>query len=273
MTFYKPIQHDLRCGLLRIEYWLAVFVTSISLLQYFRLLSLHNISGTLGDCLLYLFRGEQAISFLSSGSQRSEIPILWILLIVTCPALHINYFLSDLTANGQQIIIRCQCRKHWIVSKCVWAMAGGCFYYLIILVCAVISCILMNQGLSFAMTASIAEEVLKMNTVPAAQVLFTAIVKPLIVFQTGNLLQITLQMFVHPIAAFLICIISILFSLYSPTPWIPFAGAIAVRNIHIPMTRMESWIPIVSCFIAQILCIFTSIWRFSGVDLLRREDT
>ena len=273
MTFYKPIQHDLRCGLLRAEYWLAVFVTSISLLQYFRLLSLHSISGTLGDCLLYLFRGEQAISSLSSGNQKTEIPILWILLIVTCPALHIHYFLDGLTMNGQQIMIRCQSRKHWILSKCVWAMAGGCLYYLMILICAVTSCIIMNQVLSLSMTASIAEDILNTDTVSAKQVLFTAVVKPLIVFQTCNLLQIALQMFIHPIAAFLICFVSILFSLYSPIPWIPFAGAIAVRNIHIPMANIESWISIVSCFIAQLLCISISIWRFSSIDLLRREDT
>ena len=127
MTFYKPIQHDLRCGLLRAEYWLAVFVTSISLLQYFRLLSLHSISGTLGGCLLYLFRGEQAISSLSSGNQKTEIPILWILLIVTCPALHIRYFLDGLTINGQQIMIRCQSRKHWILSKMRLGNGWGLF--------------------------------------------------------------------------------------------------------------------------------------------------
>lgn len=271
MTFCKLIHHDLHCGLFRVKYLLTVLVASIPLIQYFQRLSFLNISGTLGDCLLYLFRGEQAISFLSYGNQKIEVPILWILLIVTCPALHIDYFLGDLTSNGQQIIIRSQSRKSWMLSKCIWAMVGGFLYNLIILACAVVGCALMKQEFSFSMTPSVANTLLEMGIVPSGQVIFTAVLKPLITFPSINLLQIMLQMFVHPIVAFLICFVGLLFALYSPVQWVPFNGTIALRNIYFPFSDAESWIPIASSLITQISCVILSTWRFSNIDLLRRE--
>lgn len=272
MTFCKLIQHDLRCGLLRGKYLLAAFVTTIPLIQYFRRLYLYNISGTLGDCLLYLLRGEQAISFLSYGNHKIEVPVFWILLIATCPALHIDYFLGDLTSNGQQIIIRCQSRNRWMLSKCIWAMAGGLLYYLIVFVCAVVGCILMKQEIAFSMTPSVLNALLEMGIVSSGQVVFTAVLKPVIAFLSINLLQIMLQLFVHPIAAFLICCAVLLFSLYSPVQWIPCNCAIALRNIGLPFAEAESWIPIISGLVTQIICVILSLRRFSSMDLLRRED-
>lgn len=272
MTFCKLIHHDLRCGLFRVKYLLVALITSIPLIQYFQRLHLHNISGTLGDCLLYLFRGEQAISLLSSGNHKIEAPILWILLISTSPAIHIDYFLRDLTSNGQQIIIRCQSRNRWMLAKCIWAMAGGFLYDLIIFVCAVVGCILMKQEISFSMTPSVADILLEMGIVSSEQVEFTAVLKPLIAFQSINLLQIMLQLFIHPIAAFVICFAVLLFSLYSPVQWIPCMGAIALRNISFPIAEAESWIPTISGLVTQIICVILSIWRFSSMDLLRRED-
>lgn len=272
MTFCKLIQHDLRCGLLRRKYLLTVLITSIPLIQYFQRLHFYNISGTLGDCLLYLFRGEQAISYLSYGNYKIEVPIFWILLIATCPALHIDYFLGDLTSNGQQIIIRCQSRNRWMLSKCLWAMAGGFLYDLIIIVCAMVGCILMKQEIVFSMTPSVADNLLEMVIVPSGQVVFTAILKPFIALISINLLQIMLQLYINPIAAFLICFAALLFSLYSPLQWLPCTGAIALRNIFLPIADAKSWIPIIAGLVTQIVCVILSLWRFSSMDLLRRED-
>lgn len=272
MTFCKLIQHDLRCGILRGKYLLTAFVTSIPLIQYFRQLHLYGISGTLGDCLLYLFRGEQVISFLSYGNHKIEVPVLWTLLIASCPALHIDYFLGDMSSNGQQIITRCQSRKRWMLSKCLWAMAGGFLYDLIIIVCAVAGCILMKQEIVFSMTPSVADVLLEMGIVPSGQVVFTAILKPLIALISINLLQIMLQLCINPIAAFLICFAALLFSLYSPLQWLPCTGAIALRNICLPIAEAKSWIPIIGGLATQIICVILSLWRFFGMDLLRRED-
>ena len=272
MTFCKLIQHDLRCGILRGKYLLTAFVTSIPLIQYFRQLHLYGISGTLGDCLLYLFRGEQAISFLSYGNHKIEVPVLWILLIATCPALHIDYFLGDMSSNGQQIITRCQSRKRWMLSKCIWAMLGGFLYYLIVFFCAVVGCILMKQEIAFLMTPSVADTLLEMGIVSSGQVGFTVVLKPLFAFLSINLLQIMLQLFLQPIAAFLICFSVLLFSLYSSVQWGPCIGAIALRNIYLPLAEAESWISIISGLVTQIICVILSLWRFSCMDLLRRED-
>lgn len=271
MTFYKLIQHDLRCGLFRMRYLLIALVTNIPLIQYSQQLRLHKISGTLGDCLLYLFRGEQAISFLSSGNYKIEVPVLWILLIFACPAIHIDYFLGDIASNGQQIITRCQSRNRWMLSKCIWALAGGFFYYLIIFVCAIVWCYFTKQELSLSMTQSVANSILEMSIVSTVQVGFTTVLKPLIAFLSINLLQLTLQLFVRPIVSFLICFAILLFSLYSPVQWIPFVGTIAIRNICLPITEVESWAPIISGIIVQLLCVILTLWKFSNMDLLCRE--
>ena len=151
-------------------------------------------------------------------------------------------------------------------------MAGGLFYYLIVFVCAVVGCILMKQEIAFSMTPSVLNALLEMGIVSSGQVVFTAVLKPVIAFLSINLLQIMLQLFVHPIAAFLICCAVLLFSLYSPVQWIPCNCAIALRNIGLPFAEAESWIPIISGLVTQIICVILSLRRFSSMDLLRRED-
>lgn len=273
MTFFKLVHHDLRCGLFKWTYLGTILIVSIPLVQYFQIINCNNIKGNMGDCLLYIFRGEQAITFLSVGNEKIQVPVLWILLMISCLILHVGYFLGDLTSNGQQIVIRSQSRNHWLLSKCVWITAGGILYYLLIVICVVGWCIFTNQRLSFSMTQTVAEIVLKMDVVAPEQVVFTVVIKPMVALIAMNLLQMMLQVLTRPIAGFMICFALLLFTLYCPALCFPASGAIALRNIYLPITQIESWVPVISGVLTGAVCILISLWRFSSMDLLRKEDS
>lgn len=273
MTFSKLLYRDIRCGLFKLSYWGTVLVVGIPLAQYYQALCRLNVSGSMGDCLLYIFRGEQAISSWTGTNEKIQVPVSWILLMIFCLFLHISYFLGDLTSNGQQIIIRSKRRRNWLLSKIVWIIAGSITYYLIILICVVGWCILTGQHLSLSMTRTVAEKVLKMNVVDPGQVVFTAVLKPVVAFITMNLLQMTLQILIRPIAAFLLCFALLLIALYCPVLCFPSSGAIALRNIYLPFSQIESWMPVMSGGITGVVCILISFWRFSSIDLLRKEDS
>lgn len=272
MTFFKLVSHDLRCGLLKRSYWVTILVAVLPLVQYFKILGGCGLSGSLGDCLLYLFRGELALSFLSAGNQHIQIPVLWILLMIFCLILHTDYFLEDLTSSGQQIVIRSQRRVRWLLSKCTWSVAGGILYYFYILICAIGGCLFTEQALSFSMSEPIAEGILKMSAVQSDQVVFTVVIKPLAALVSMNLLQMMLQILVRPIPGFMICFALLLCALYHPALCFPVSGAIALRNICLPMTQTESWVPVFSAVLTSVVCMIISLWRFSHMDLLRKED-
>lgn len=273
MTFFKLLCHDIRCGLFKLAYCGTILVVSIPLAQYYQTLRRLNVSGSMGDCLLYIFRGEQAISFWAGTNEKMQVPVLWILLMIFCLLLHISYFLGDLTSNGQQIIIRSKSRRNWLLSKIAWIMAGSILYYLIILSCVSGWCIFTGQHLSLSMTQTVAEKVLKMNVVTPDQVVFTVVLKPVVAFIAMNLLQMMLQILIRPIAGFLMCFALLLFSLYCPVLCFPPSGAIALRNIYLPFSQIESWVPVMSGGITGVVCILISFWRFSSLDLLRKEDS
>lgn len=273
MTFFKLVSYDLHCGLLKRSYPVTALVAALPLIQYFKILGGYGMSGSLGDCLLYLFRGELALSFLSAGNQHIEIPVLWILLMISCLILHTDYFLGDLSSSGQQIVIRSQSRNRWLLSKCSWCIAGSILYYFYILICAIGGCLLTGQELSFSMSRPIAEKVLEMSVVHSSQVVLTVVLKPLAALVSMNLLQLMLQILVRPILGFMICFALLLCTLYHPALCFPASGAIALRNICLPTTQVESWLPVISAVLTGIACMMISLWRFSRMDLLRKEDT
>ena len=272
MISYKLVFHDFRCGLSLKKLLFTVMVICIPLAQYFQILNMHNFSGNLGDCLLFVFRGERALNSTSGIHEKIQVPILWILLMILPQALNVDYFLNDLTSNGQQIMVRCQSRAHWMLSKCIWAVLYGFLYYLVILLCAIAGCILFRQRLSFSMTPFVADKVLEMDCVPLYQVLLTIVAKPIFAFASMNLIQITMQIAVRPIIALLICFSLVLCSLYCPAMCFPVSGAIALRNVYSPLTEIDCWIPVISAVTTGILCVFISIWNFSHMDLLEKED-
>lgn len=271
MTFCKLIYRDFRVGLFRWPYLITFFIAGIPLLEYVQTLRAYELSGSLGDCLIYLFRGVNVLALPAGNKQKLDIPVFWILLIIVCLFLHIGYFLGDMTASGQQILLRSQSRKNWLLSKCIWSIAGGILYYLLILLSAVIFCLITNQYLKVSMTESVSEIVLNMNTAPPTQVLFTVVLKPILAFVAMNLLQMMLQVLSRPIAGFLICLILILSSLYCPVMCFPTSGAIALRNIYLPMDSFTAWVPVISSLVTGTASIFILVWRFSNMDLLPVE--
>ena len=121
------------------------------------------------------------------------------------------------------------------------------------------------------MSEPIAENILEMSAVQPGQVVFTVVIKPLTALISMNLLQMMLQVLVRPIPGFMICFALLLCTLYHPALCFPASGAIALRNICLPITQAESWIPVISAVLTSIACMIISLWRFTHMDLLRKE--
>lgn len=273
MTSYKVFMQDIRCGLLRFRYLGGLPISAIPLLHYFRIVKLLNLPCSWMDSLAYLLKGCSAPSFQPGSRDRITIPAIWIFVICGILVMNIDYLISDLTRSGQQIIVRCQSRKKWYLSKCLWAVLSSCLYFgLLMLFPALFSII---GGGTFVPRISLqgAQNLLGINTELTSWQSFVAVILlPLLTISALNMLQMTMGLFVNPILSFIICLGILVISVCWDNPcWIG-NGAMTIRTVGFVLDERCVVAMVVSIGILIAACCLIGCIRFSNMDILPRED-
>ncbi len=100
---------------------------------------------SLGDNLALLLMGRPQFEF------RPGVlfipPLDWLLLFMICQFVPLGFSVCELTSHDEQILIRCQSRNMWWLSKCVWAMASVTFFCIAVLLTSTIWTFFMGQSM------------------------------------------------------------------------------------------------------------------------------
>lgn len=282
MNWRKLLQHDLRCGLLRVRYLAAgglLLLTCFSLwstVTFVRGTRGLDIAGTWMDYLLCFFRGKEQIIRINP-TDGVELPISWLVAVGSCLFLNLDYLLGDLTNAGQQIIIRARTRQGWYLSKCTWNLCATTAYFAVLLLTALAFTLLTGGKLSLENTPELTDAVFDLNNgetiVLTAWQGFTAgVLLPFLTIAALSMLEMTLCLFVKPILSFLICMGVMILSVYWYHPLALGNGAMAVRSAFVTAGGISPSGSALIAVIVIILCVIFGAIRFQYTDILGLEE-
>jgi len=276
MSWFKVLTHDFRCGLLRYRYLLIPIIVIFPCIMFHHELYQAGISGNWADYMLYCFKG-QAYEISRAATMDAYIPTAWILTVGLCLYLNLDYLINDLTCAGQQVIIRCDKKRNWFLSKCIWNISS-CLLFFLLLVLSVTLFVLWSGGsmtlenseaASLIIFESVIQEPLKLS---ALQNISIAIVSPLLTIIAFSLMEMVLCLFCKPIISFLTCLCLLGLSIFTPPSYIPGNGAMTIRSDFVANDGINWAIATIGSIILGCLCILIGIIYFKHADVLSFDE-
>lgn len=274
MKLFNLFRHDFTNGVLRGRYFAAAGLFLFPALQMVNILAFREETGTWMDFLFYVFKGMEPISNLNSMEQI-RLPISWLLIIGGCLFLNLDYLLHDLTNAGQQVLVRCNSRKAWYLSKCFWNTTSCLAYFLIGTGMTLIAALLTGAEIVLTDTPTITFDLLMLQnpvTLTSVQAICIALLLPLLTLVTINQIQMTLSLYVKPILSFLICISLLVIAVYVSTPFAVGNGAMVIRSGYLSESGIDPGFTCAVCVVIYIACVVLGTIRFQHTDILGIEE-
>lgn len=275
MNWLKLLRHDLRYGLIRWRYLLIFPLSVLPCIPCYNDAQLANVPGTWMDYMLYCFKGSVPVTV--SPEMSLALPIFWVLAMAGSLLLNLDYFLSDLTQAGQQIMIRSKTRRGWYLSKCAWNLCS-CILYMMLLCTSVLLFTLLSGGtVSLQSTPGVMEIYLSELTVEPTLLsglpgFIAVVLMPLITIMALNMLQMAMCLLVRPIIGFLISMAILVLSIYCNLPFVLGNGAMAIRSaLLVPNGISPAFAALTAVAILLASAILGS-WRFQNTDILGLEE-
>lgn len=275
MNWLKLLRHDLRYGLIRWRYLLIFPLSVLPCIPCYTDAQLASVPGTWMDYMLYCFKGSVPVT--ASPEMSLALPIFWVLAMAGSLLLNLDYFLSDLTQAGQQIMIRSKTRRGWFLSKCAWNLCS-CILYMTLLCTSVLLFTLLSGGtVSLQSTPSVMEIYLSELTVEPT--LFSGlpgfiavVLMPLVTLMALNMLQMAMCLLVRPIIGFLISMAILVLSVYCNVSFVLGNGAMAIRSALLIPDGISPGIAAVTAVGIILASAILGAWRFQNTDILGLEE-
>lgn len=275
MNWLKLLRHDLRYGLIRWRYLLIFPLSVLPCIPCYNDAQLANVSGTWMDYMLYCFKGSVPVT--ASPEMSLALPIFWVLAMAGSLLLNLDYFLSDLTQAGQQMMIRSKTRRGWYLSKCAWNLCS-CILYMMVLCTSVLLFTLLSGGtVSLQSTPSVMEIYLSELTVEPTLLsglpgLIAVVLMPLITIMALNMLQMAMCLLVRPIIGFLISMAILVLSIYCNLPFVLGNGAMAIRSALLVPNGISPAFAALTAVAILLASAILGAWRFQNTDILGLEE-
>lgn len=274
MNWHKLVSHDLRCGLLRPAYLLAVIVPLISGLSYWSLCGYAEKGGSWLEFFFYLFKGQKYVQIDPVNPTQIPLPMTWLLAAGFCLFLNLHYFLYDLTLNGQQLMIRSGSRVRWFLSKCIWNLASCTLYFCILGVSGGIVTCLVGGPLSLRTDPYMIAGFLNLFSQPELSVfqgIAVGLLLPFLTVAALSLLEMTLSMIIKPVLALILSIGLLVLSVLYNSGWILGTGAMTVRNQWVSQVGVSAAAVTVVTVGTILICTFIGAVFFRRMDILPSE--
>lgn len=241
MNWIKTLQHDVRRGLCRWRYFAGFLLFSIPCMELLHKHLAFSAAITWGDYVIACFRG---VSLQSAINRTVELPVSWLLIMVGANLLGLDYFFRDLSLDGQQILLRCESRRKWYFSKCIWNMMSSSLYFLTGILTTLIFTLLSHGEFSLANTPGLiqmyfnGEAVLPVSGITTLRM---AVLTPWATICTLNMIQMVLLLYIKPVYSFLVCVVVLLASVYVPSPFCLGNGAMMFRTTALMGAGLSVW--------------------------------
>ena len=230
MIFSKMFSHDVDCGIRR--KWMFFLVLAAAVLvfcrEYYGIIYTSLFNGetdqraTWMNYLIFLFQGME--EYIPSPDNPFVFPAMWILIFLYAAYKVLGYPFDDLTAYGQQILVRSGGRKGWWFSKCLWNVCSAFLYFIIIDLVVAAFCICEGVPLTADFSGELAGILLKTSApLQESEVVFYTLLLPPLVSAAINMLQMFLGLFLKPMLSFCVTSGLLILSAY-------FKSALAIGN-------------------------------------------
>ena len=241
MNWAKTLQHDIQSGLLRWRYLAGILLFSIPCIELLRSCLAIGTEATWIDYMTACFKG---VSLKAVTNRTVELPISWLLIMAGANLVSLDYFFGDLSREGHQILLRCQSRCGWYLSKCVWNLMSSTLFFLTGVITVTVFTLATNGKFSLENTPTLLQVLFLGETVlPVSGItsFLTVIFTPWATICALNIVQMTMLLYIKPIYSFLVCMVLLLSAVYIPTGWCLGNGAMMIRSTVIMGVGLPVW--------------------------------
>ena len=272
MSWIKLASHDIRAGLLRKRYLLAPALVVFECLFFGECADLFKASQTLGDMMLFCFRGIWPININDRG-QDTRIPLEWLLIMTGVLLINLDYILFDLTRVGQQVMLRSRSRYGWYFSKCLWNICSTALCFCAFVLTAAIVTLVQGGELKLTTTPEICIGIYNAPVpLTVGQVFMAGFVAPALTLAAFSMLQMVLCLFMRPVLSFLICQSLVILSLYWNSPFCLGSGAMAMRSQWLLSGGINTGVAALFALIVILISVSAGAVKFKHMDILGAED-
>lgn len=269
MKLFKMVKTDLYLGVWR-KWRFLVFIgicllacSSFWQMAQSLMENYGEMTFSMADCMAYILRGRAI-------NEEFYLPPIWLMLILMCLMIPLDYPVRSMEGWGSQYLIRVN-RKSWWLSKCLYVIGAntltfGIFMIVITLFCTwkEVSLSLENSGELYQIVfGEVLYNVLELST---WENLLLLIVLPLFGLYAMSLLQLFVAMWVSPLVAYILSMIILVFSVYANAPWLIGNHTMAIRSQLIDPDGIRV-IDGIGC--SLLLCIIVVI---AGFFCIHRKD-
>lgn len=249
--------------------WIVtITISAISLLVFYSQIMLleGNVSPTLTDAYLYLFRGMAPYS--SELENSFPIPVQWLSMNFTIAFWIFGYTHSDLSGNGCQLLIQCKSRFRWWLSKVVWSLICVLHFYILIFAFLVVFTLVCGTS-SFQYTKEINQQILNLNPVfeftPKHIIFMWAM--PVLSSLAMACLQLCVEIWTTPLFSYLTMVVCSIASAYYYHPFFMGGSAMLQRSGlfmqgGLLLDQELGW-----CFVLVILSFFGGYFKLRHRDI------
>ncbi len=223
------------------------------------------------DYIINIYKGVDVFEA-NNKMKPFEIPSEWLLINIFLSFIVGYYPLNDLKTYGPQILIRSKSRWQWWLSKCMWTATSVLIYYAIGYLVIIIFA-LFNGGISLVPIYEINTLVSGIDTYHFTwqQIVFTAMILPVITSIALSLLQMVISLFSNSILSNIIIITIIIASVYYCNPFLIGNYLMIWRNsIVIASKGVTTTMGISIGIFISIMSIWIGSIKFKKIDILSK---
>lgn len=281
MKFFKNLKFDIVQGILKrplvfiLPLFIAVgtFIDCFNKVKGFQSIPELNIGrANVGDFLVYVYGGmrEHVV-----GDIDFQIPIIWIMVLITILFLVLSYPTTEMTGYGLQYIVHSGGRAKWWMSKCIWNILITLVYHFVLIVGTV--CLCMANGMSFSLKVnsdivaglfaySLTGELKECQYVP-----LYIIFLPVCVSIALNMLEMFMTLFIRTIYSFLFMCVVLVVSAFFLSQFVIGNYAMIVRYNWINYNGVSCLTGYVISAIIILFVFIAGTIRFKNYDIINRD--
>lgn len=224
---------------------------------------------SMADCMAFVLKGVPEMKGKSLG-EEFFLPSIWLILILMCLMIPLDYPVRSMEGWGSQYLIRTS-RKLWWLSKCIYVIGANTLTYGVYLIITALFCVWKNVSLSFENNGefyqSVFGEVLNHSlNLSSSENALLLVGIPLLGLYAMSLLQLFLSVWLSPLMAYILSMVILVFSVYAEVPWLIGNNTMAIRSDLINPEGIQIFHEI-GC--SLFLCIVVII---AGLLCIHRKD-
>lgn len=287
MNVFKLILCDVREGILKNKRYIIIPLLSLFECMYadinlfrYKIYTNSKNPASLLDLLSEMFHGCDPITKTPDPNVVIELPYFWISVFVFSIFIGFDYMHNDLTQFGIQVLSRSRKRRMWWLSKCIWCILSGLWFYILyfgtILIYSFISGITINLDNNKEIFRCICDRsiVYFFNNIPDLSMSqkITLLLAPLAVICTLNMIQMLLCLFIKPMYSYMISIGLLMLGVLTDSPVAFSRSAMLTMNSWL----MEKGYPLVTgliiCGLITLVSVTVGTLYFKRYNILPDKE-